>query len=709
MQPRNILVFLLLMAATSLHSHGQQVLLHETFSDNAYRWQELKASNVTMEVAAGNYLITNNSSRDVVAEKAMAIDPNRDFKIVCTIKQVKGPKKGRFGLVWGMKDFDNFYAFSISGAGFFNVYTNEDQDVFNIKKWTFTEDIKRDNEDNTLEIRKENEDIRFFINGQQVYYRAFDAFFGSKLGFLASPGVELAVDFLEVSQDPVSIQVNPALAYSTPREALNRNINSEYKDTSPFLTSNGNTLFFVREKHPENAGLRQRMDIWFSEKATNGEWGLATPAGEGINNKYDNYVAGVNGEQLLVGETYFTKRTYDVGLAIAERTEEGWQLKAPFKIADFYSNSPQVGYCLSADGETLLMTLERDDSFGGRDVYISQKQEDGTWNAPQNMGSVINTPADEVSAFLSHDKTTLYYATQGKPGYGGTDIFMAKRTGSTWNSWSEPQNMGPEVNTPGAESGFFIPENSEFAYFDSNTGSSGSSDIFRIRLPEVREVPEENSLALATEDIQTTITVTGYAINSLTQAPVSTEIVYKDLQTGKVVATAITDPNSGKYEVLLPNGRQYEVAPKGAGLNSSSTLLELNAPKGQNSVEQPVNVLPTEKGNIIRMEGLLFDANHSKLSKAAMIELGRIAIFMAKNPSVSLEIGGHTDNTGSEALNERLSWQRAEAVANFLKEVGIKTERLNVKGYSLHNPLTDNATEEAKALNRRVEFKLFTN
>jgi len=705
MQLRNIL-FILSLCCLQAPIYGQQTLLDENFSDNANGWQQFKAGNISLSISAGHYLISNKSSRDVVVEKAMAIDPARDFQITCTLKQTSGPRKGRFGLVWGMKDFDNFYAFSVSSSKFYNIYTSEERDVFNIKNWTLSEPLKPKGEYNTLEIKKKNDDVRFFINGQQVYYRAFDGFFGGKIGFLASPGVEIAVDRFHISQEEVPISVNPALVYSTPREPLNKQVNSPYKDSRPFVAANGNTLYFVREGHPENAGLRQRMDIWLSEKTQKGDWGTAKPIGQHINNKHDNYVAGIYGDRLLVGETYLAGRTYDAGLAIATNTEDGWQLSEPFKIANFYTNSPQVGYCLSSDEQTLLMTLERDDSFGGRDVYISERQEDGTWGEPQNLGSTINTQADEVSAFLSEDGNTLYYATQGKPGFGSTDIFMAKRSGQGWTTWEEPQNMGPEVNTAGAESSFFIPKNSEFAYFDSSNDSEGGADIFKIRVPEERELPTQEAVAIAERPEATTINVAGYAFDPIDRQQVHTGIIYKDAATGEVVAEVAPDPNSGHFVVNLPAGRKYVAVPKGEGFTGINTTLDLTQANAAAGYHQTVQLISTEGENVVRPKGLLFAVNEARLTEASMIELGKFAIFMAQNPELKVEVGGHTDSTGSEAFNEQLSLQRAEEVTGFLQAVGIEKERMTLKGYGMAFPALDNGTEKGRTHNRRVEFKI---
>ncbi len=699
----------LFFAVGSAHAQqGQQVIVEEHFNDNGYGWQELKAGNISFDVASGNYMVSNKSQRDIIAYKSVYINESADFHIKCTLKQVKGPKKGRFGLVWGMNDFDNFFAFSLSPAQVFNVYTSEEREIFNIKNWTFNEAIKTEGEYNTIEIKKEDKDLYFSINGKQVYYRAADPFFGGKIGFIASPGVTVAVDDLVITNNKQQVNLDPAVVYATPREQLNKTVNSQYKDTRPILSSNGNTLYFVRENHPQNTGVRGRMDVWLSRMAENGEWEEARRMEENINDEHDNFIGGIVGqdEHVLIGKNEFSNRAFDLNLALAQQTDAGWTLPKSLQIEDFYANSPEASYYIAPLGDVLLMTIDRDDSYGGRDIYVSFKQESGKWSAPKNLGPEVNTSADEVSAFITPDGQTLYYATQGKPGYGNTDIFVSNRVDNTWNNWTEPRNLGPQVNTTGAESSFFIPENSEFAYFDSNNGTNGSSDIFRIKLPLTREMPDTDVMAAKETTAPAFVKVSGNVLDPVNRQPVAATVAYRNSQTGETVATATADKD-GNFTVSLPAGQKYEAVVKNAGhFFSIAANINLNEQRKSGSAAHELYLLPAAKGNILRMEHLLFDLNQASLSEKGMIDLGKLAIFLSRFPSVQLEIVGHTDDTGTAAINQELSLKRAEAVARYLQGVGIEASRMVVKGYGMEYPLAPNTTEINRAINRRVEFKI---
>src|SRR5579859_8137217 len=145
---------------------------------------------------------------------------------------------------------------------------------------------------------------------------------------------------------------------------------------------------------------------------------------------------------------------------------------------------------LSADGKVLLVTLKTPGNLfyqgkiDEKDVYVSLQNKGGSWSDFINLGPNVNSAGDETSPFLSPDGRTLYFSTTGRPGFGGSDIFMSKRLGDDWITWSEPVNLGPSINTSEFDAYYTVPASGDYAYMVSRRNSIGETDIVRLKLPQ---------------------------------------------------------------------------------------------------------------------------------------------------------------------------------------------------------------------------------
>lgn len=687
-------------------------MLDEPFDQNALRWPEYQSQNILLDIENGHYIIENKDGSDVIAERPVLLDETRDFVIRCRIRQTAGMARSRVGLIWGMKNYQEYFAFEISPSGQFSVYDYYLGKVNLLKPWADEARILGKNNYNTLEIRKTQNDIIFYINEQQVYLRAFDGLHGSRLGFIASAGTTLQVDHLVVEQDALPVEIVKDWMEVGPREML-KEVNSPYIEERPVLADQGNTLFFVREGHPQNQGLRKRMDVWMS-RLQGGQWGEAQPVG-GFNTEGDDYLAGIvpDGQTAWVGHTEWGSNAFDVLVRQASGQDGEWRETTRMGIPNFYANTPQASYSLSADGQYLLMAVERDDSYGGRDLYLSAKDANGQWVEPRNLGPAINSSADEISAYLAKDGLTLFFASEGLPGYGGADLYMTRRLDDTWTRWETPRNLGPSVNTEGQEAFFALSPDETYGYFSSSQAARGISDLYRVALKpllpsmaaEVENDPAEQPSAPAPPSIPAPDRVaswraSGRVLNPITGAGVPAQVVWVGQNGEQMQAQADAQ---GYFEMAAPAEGSYQVTAKLPGHWANTATVAAGA--GGPTLE----IVPMGADQPFQLQNLPFDVSKASIASEALPELDRLALFLTKYPDLQLEIVGHTDNSGTEQANLLLSQGRAQAVANYLQSRGVQTDRITVAGFGSTKPLASNQTEEGKKQNRRVDFRILPN
>ncbi|MCD6366049.1 MAG: OmpA family protein [Bacteroidales bacterium] len=492
------------------------------------------------------------------------------------------------------------------------------------------------------------------------------------------------------------INVVPDLKFSSEAERLSSNINSIYDEVAPMISPDGKTVYFDRKKHPENAGgFNDEDDIWYSIYKNN-KWSVAKNVGFPLNNKFSNFVQSItpDGNSLLLGNIYNKDGSMNAGVSLTYRTRTGWAFPEEQYIDDFYNLSPYANYFLSNDGRVILLAIQRKDSRGGLDLYVSFLKEENHWSKPKNLGPIINTYVNDYSPFLAADGVTFYYSTSGYPGYGEEDIFMTKRLDDTWENWSEPQNLGPQLNTDKSDTKYNIPASGEYAYYSSMKASIGKNDIFRIKLPQkVKPNP--------------VVLISGRVFNDKTNEPVDARIIVEELPGGNEVAVARTDPNTGEFKIILPAGKKYGFRAIALGFFEVNKSMDLTDIDEYTEIEDEVlRVSPIEVGSVVRLNNIFFEFAKATLKSESFPELDRTVTFLEENKTLELEIAGHTDNVGSDATNQKLSQARAQSVVNYLTSHGVPTSRLIAKGYGESRPVAFNNTEEGRAMNRRVEFKV---
>ncbi len=487
------------------------------------------------------------------------------------------------------------------------------------------------------------------------------------------------------------------LEFTDDPENLGHNVNTKYSDLSPIISPDGKTLYFDRKNYPQNTGgVDDEDEIWFSTLNTDGTWSVGKNIGSPLNNKGHNFIKSISpdGNAILLGNVYnYFDGSMSQGCSMSYRSRGGWTYPKKQNIEKYENRNDYVGYYLSNDGKVLFMSIEMKKGFGERDIYVSFKEGENEWSRPLNMGASINTGKDDSAPFLAADGVTFYFSTSGHGGYGSNDIWMTKRLDDTWTNWSELVNMGPKINSSDWDSYFTIPASGEYAYFVSSKSGEGEEDIFRIKLPtEAKPDP--------------VVLIYGQVLNAKTKEPVKADIRYEYLPEGKEAGIARSEPVKGEYKIVLPYGYIYGFRAISQGFYAVSENIDVSDLKEYKEIKKDLYLAPIEKDQVVRLNNIFFEFGKSVLKKESFPELDRVVKLMEENPSVEIELSGHTDNVGSDDANLKLSQERAQSVVNYLSKKGVKSKRLIAKGYGETMPVATNDTDEGRQLNRRVEFKI---
>ncbi len=349
--------------------------------------------------------------------------------------------------------------------------------------------------------------------------------------------------------------------------------------------------------------------------------------------------------------------------------------------------------CLAPDGRTLYFSSTRKGGYGKSDIWRSYLQDNGEWSTPENLGETINTYGSEMSPYIHADGKTLYFSSDRHPGMGGMDLFVAKMDSA--GNWEKPVNLGYPINTSGDEINIIVNARGDKAYISARLPEgNGGFDIYEFEVyPEIRPKPSTY--------------VKGIVVDAKTNNPLLSYFTLTEINAGKDIITSFSDEKTGEFLLCLPINRDYALNVSREGYLFHSEHFSLTDYK---EVFEPyllnIALNPIIPGEVTIMRNIFFDSGKANLKDESLAELNKLYEFLIQNPSIAVEISGHTDDVGSEDYNMTLSDQRAQAVTDFLVAKGIDSNRLQHKGYGFTKPLTTNQTQEGRAKNRRTEIKV---
>jgi outer membrane protein OmpA-like peptidoglycan-associated protein len=494
-------------------------------------------------------------------------------------------------------------------------------------------------------------------------------------------------------------------------KSLGAGVNTNVSEYLPALTADGETLIYTAMIP---MGRLDQEDFYISQKKDS-LWQKGVPL-DALNTD-DNegaHCIAADGRMLI-----FTACNRPDGLGSCDiyvSVLKNGQWAKPNNMGSTVNTSYWDGQpSLSADGAALYFASDRPGGRGGKDIWVSHRNTKGYWAQPEPLDSTINTPFDDQTPFIHPDGQTLYFTSDGHPGMGANDIFMARR--DSLNKWTTPRNLGYPINTNGSEAALTVSLDGRTAYFARNVATSNTPkknyDIYAFDLPEAVR-PQKVTYVRA------------LVRHATTKEPLVARLEVVDLATNRPVYVGRTN-EQGIFLVCLPFGKKYALnvskeqflfQSEHFNLSELRTAdkpfsLELNlvplpesvaATKPQGTTPTPTTTSIPVVGQPVILKNVFFETGLATLRSESYYELNRLKQLLDAHPTLRIEIQGHTDNVGSDAANKTLSEQRAKVVHNYLVQQGISASRLTYKGFGATQPVADNATNEGRQQNRRTAF-----
>ncbi len=508
---------------------------------------------------------------------------------------------------------------------------------------------------------------------------------------------------------------------------LGDNINTKYNEYGAVISADESVIVFT-SRRPGSVGgkidpnLNEYFeDIYIAEKNEDGTWGKAVNIGEPVNTPNHDANTGISpdGQRFLI---YIGKKgNGDIYESVLDGKVWGKpeSLGKNINTKDYHEPSA----CYSPDEQILYFVSDKPGGKGGHDIYYSKKDEKGNWGEAINIGDVINTPYDEEAVYMHPDGKTLYFSSQGHESIGGFDIFKSVYDEKT-KTWSKPENIGYPVNTTDDDVFFVVSASGRHGYYTSTTKDGrGLRDLYMVTflgkeknmvlnnednlLASQAGTIEEVAVAPEVEVPEARLTILkGIIYDFKTNEKLKAEIEIVDNETNEVIARFHSNSATGKYLVSLPAGKNYGIAVKKEGYLFHSENFNIPDDQAFQTVEKNIGLKKLSVGNKIVLNNIFFDLDKATLRSESTAELERLIKLMKDNPTIVIEIGGHTDSQGSNQYNQSLSERRAKAVVDYLIKGGINSSRMTWKGYGETKPIATNATPEGRQKNRRTEFKI---
>ena len=513
-------------------------------------------------------------------------------------------------------------------------------------------------------------------------------------------------------------QCQQALSFSEIPLAFNiqkigSEINSDSHDFAPVFNANEDVMVFTSRRREGNVNPNvfednfPYEDIYIAHKK-GGEWQKAQNIGENINTKFhdSNLALSADGKRL------FLYRDFNGGDIFYSDQDENGQWGKPKPLEGRVNSSfSENSISISPDGNLLFFSSDRPGGFGGFDIYLARKNKKGKWTKIENLGEGINTSFDEDSPFLNYDGKALYFSSKGHGGAGGYDIFKAEYD-SEAEAWTKPENLGFPVNTPDNDIYFVSTKNGENAYYSSvRPQGLGYTDIYMLKLPtKDQEISEEKKEEILSKVEKTHVKSSLRIVlkNSKNQQTIKQGMIRLTHKTKG--SQNLNKSNEGAYyafDIEQNQDEVYTVSVQSKGFMYQDKEISVSLAELKNLEEKEIYLKPIAVGDVVVLRNVYFKYNSDRIKENSLASLEALITLLKKNKGVSVEIGGHSDNVGSEQMNIRMSELRAKSVADYIGLQGIKAHRLKYVGYGDQFPIASNDDEkDGRELNRRVEFKV---
>lgn len=511
-------------------------------------------------------------------------------------------------------------------------------------------------------------------------------------------------------------------------ENLGPAINSDTDDYSEVLTDDGKTMYFATRRQLPKSG-RRHSDTKFDENIfishqSSDSWTTAVSAGKNLITKFCETPLSINStKDILYVYTGYSKNG-DIKMSLNKKGIWKTPETIPYHIN---TRGSETSFTINPlENEIYYVTDNAKDNLGGKDIYFIKKINARKWSKPQNAGRIINSIYDEEAVRFSKTGDTLWFSSRGHNSIGGFDVFYSTRNKN--NAWDSVKNAGYPVNSPWDEL-FYYPspvDDSTFYFVTNRTGGLGGTDIYHGHIlppkPVVETPPPTRPDTVRVRDTvmivappppvvqpiqeEQVVYLIGKVKDSDTGEPILAKIDLKDISSGDVIGTTASSDVDGSYRVKLPARKSYGIDLHATGFLSEMRRIDVPGNWSKEVYNFNIELIKVKVGKKVVLKNILFESGKSILTSGSYTELDRLLNIMKENAQMKIEISGHTDITGSESLNFKLSGARAKTVVDYLGQKGIDPSRMAFRGYGSLQPITENATVAGRAKNRRVEFKI---
>lgn len=493
-------------------------------------------------------------------------------------------------------------------------------------------------------------------------------------------------------------------------------INTKDPEYYPTITVDGRMVLFTRRIDDQRVPVfKKQEDFYFSKLSERNIWGTAEPMPSNINTLLNEGAPTISadGRSLIFAacsdqsgnDDYGQGRTGYGSCDLFYTKKLGNRWTNPINLPGYVNSfSWESQPSLSSDGKTLyfIRRVNKKGEAPNTDIFVTHLQNDGNWGKPERLPFTINTPLSEESVLIHPDGRTLYFASRGHKGMGGSDLYMSRMDDE--GNWGKPINLGYPINTKADENSLMVSPDGEVGFFASDReGGYGDLDIYWFNLPEnLRPVK--------------TLYFEGNVFDLTNRKPLGGKFQLIDLKTGKEVIYSEADPETGEFMVSLPVNRDYALNVSYPGYNFFSQNFNMTNPNDLEAIHMDVPMSPLSAAKPTILKNVFFDLGKATLRPESGVELNKLVEFLLANPTIHIELGGHTDTRGDAVENMTLSTNRAKAVYDYIVNRGITAERLTYKGYGetvninsdemISKLATDIEKEAAHQENRRTEYKI---
>ncbi|TAE47619.1 MAG: OmpA family protein [Bacteroidetes bacterium] len=666
---------------------AQELSYRSDFVQPDRRWELISGTGADIRKEAGTTrLIQKEEGETALFVREQYIPAAKNYQIDLSIVPETGAPLHQMGLCWSVNaSGSRYYAFVIRPEGYFSVVQVQEGVETMLLPWQEWKKKAKTGEPISLSLRKQGWMLYFSINEKEIASLSFPRQMGARQGVVVKGRASLRLSGYQLSAPAFSILTVEGPMLKARRALLDSAINSPLHETAPLLGENGRNLFFTRGKTLFSDG-----GIWHAKVQGDSMWTRATwwdprlpvyrlePVSCGPSGEWLRFLA----QPPTPGYLYYARANPEPG----EQARREDLLRLP-------GDASPASVCLSSDGQTLILAADLPGGYGDLDLYVSFRNEKGQWSSPLNLGPSVNSFGREFSPWTDANGDTLYYASDGKGGYGCSDIFVSARLSSAWTQWSEPLNLGPRINSPGWEGWFRpLPGRNNHFYLSSTDSLRGDFNIYGVRVP-------------IDPTRQPLVRVEGRLLNQKTGEVIAGQVQIREIgPQAKSGAPRVEEAPDGHFSCYLPLGIAYELCPVAPGYFPRTDTLDVRAAKLYREVQRDLYLSPLETGQSVRLDRVYFERARAVLLAESYGELDRLLTLLQTIPTLEIEIRGHTDNVGNEMELQALSEDRAEVVKQYLLDGGIAERRLRSAGFGSSVPIADNARAESRALNRRVEF-----